>query len=252
MEKRVRERAAELFKVNERLLVEIALHRSSVEELEESQEELRELARHLQKAKEDERLRISREIHDELGQMLTGLKMDLDFIKNSLPEAQHELYAKVDSDIGMIDGIIGAIKRICDELRPSLLDHFGIEAAIEWQAEEFQKSKNIVCRVESGLGEGEVDVDRSTALFRIFQESLTNVARHAGATAVTAKLQRVNDSLVLEITDNGKGISSDQQVKPRSFGLIGMRERVLQLGGDIEIISAEGKGTTVKATIPVS
>ena len=248
---KVQERTADLLKVNEILQAEVSGHRLSVEELEGSQGQLRELALHLQSIREEERHSISREIHDELGQMLTVLKMDLDFIRNSLPEAQRELYEKVGSDMGVVDEIICSIKRICDELRPSILDHFGIEAAIESHAEKFQKQTGIACKVVSGLGDCAVDRDRSIALFRIFQESLTNVARHSGATSVSTKIQSINGSIVLEIRDNGKGIRPEEKSKPKSFGLIGMRERAYQLGGDLTITSAQSEGTAITAIIPV-
>jgi|WetSurMetagenome_2_1015567.scaffolds.fasta_scaffold00113_4 PAS domain S-box-containing protein len=219
-------------------------------ELEESRKELRELAQHLQSIREDERLKISREIHDELGQTLTALKLDLDFIRKGLPEEQKAIYDKIVADIYLVEEIILLIKRICDELRPSILDHFGIEAAIEWQAEEFEKSTGIICSLTLSPGDYDIGVDRSTALFRIFQEALTNVARHSGATRVSVRLSRVNDSIELEIKDNGMGISPEQGFKPKSFGLLGMRERVYELKGNIEIAMAEGSGVVIRATIP--
>jgi signal transduction histidine kinase len=246
---KVLERTADLLKINKILQMEIVERRHSAEGLEESHKQLRELALHLQSIREDERHSISREIHDELGQMLTALKMDLYYIKNCLPESERALYEKVDADMLVVDEIIQAIKRICDELRPSILDHFGIQAAIESHAEKFQRSTGIICKVISELNNCVVDKARSTALFRIFQESLTNVARHSKATTVATKIHSVDGNITLEISDNGKGIIPEQQSKPKSFGLIGMRERAYQLGGVLTITSVQDKGTTITAVI---
>jgi signal transduction histidine kinase len=221
-------------------------------ELRESHERLRRLASHLQSIREDERLNIAREIHDELGQMLTALKIDLDFIKKRMPKDERLLHEKVEADLGLVDETIRSVKRICNELRPGILDHLGIVAALEWQSEEFQKRTGALCIFVSEDEDIEVDKDRATTIFRIVQEALTNVTRHAGAGEVKIRLGKAGNDIVVEIADNGRGITSEQRVKRNSFGLLGMRERVYQWGGEIEITGRKNKGTTVKAKIPMA
>jgi signal transduction histidine kinase len=222
----------------------------AVEELEKSHEQLRNLAAHLQSIREEERLRIAREIHDELGQILTVLKLDLNYIHDRLPENQQALREKMQSDVTLVDDSIRSVKRICNELRPGLLDHLGIEAAIEWQAEEFHRRTGIKCTLSSPANSLDIDMDRATALFRIFQEALTNVIKHAKATNVTAKLSDQDDNIILEIADNGIGISEENLHKSNSFGLLGMRERVHMWDGDVRINSSRDSGTTITIVIP--
>jgi signal transduction histidine kinase len=226
--------------------------RQAALELRESHERLRSLAGHLQSIREEERLNIAREIHDELGQILTALKIDLDFIKKKMPKNERLLHEKVEADLGLVDETIRSVKRICNELRPGILDHLGIEAALEWQSEEFQKRTGVSCMFVSEDEEIEVDINRATTIFRIVQEALTNVTRHADAAEVKISLGRAGNDIVLEITDNGRGITSEQRGKMNSFGLLGMRERVYQWGGDIEITGRKNKGTSVRARIPLA
>ena len=222
------------------------------EELRTSQMELRNLSLYLQTAREEERTRIAREIHDELGQALTALKMDLSWLKKRLGPEQDSLEAKTATMEQVIDATMRTIHRLSGELRPGILDDLGLAAAIEWQAGEFENRTGIPCRVQVSPEEITLDRERSTAVFRIFQEALTNVARHAQATEVTASLQTREGAVELEVADDGRGITKPELASPRSFGLLGIRERVLFLGGAVAISGAPGKGTTVRVEIPLA
>ncbi len=220
------------------------------EELQSSREQLRNLTTYLESVREQERTNIAREIHDELAQALTALKMDLSWLYNKLQRDQIPLIEKTRSMGKLIDDTIRTVKRISAELRPGVLDDLGLVAAIEWQAEEFQNRTGINCRVNVDPDELAVDQERSTAIFRIFQETLTNVARHARATKVTVSLVNKTASLKLRVADNGVGISERQILDSKSFGLIGMRERVHLWGGRVVIKGRRGKGTTVEVDLP--
>lgn len=210
--------------------------------------ELRQLTAHLQTVREDERIRISREIHDELGQELTGLKMDLSWISKKVPST---VQPKIESMSSLVDHTIQTVRKISQELRPGVLDTLGLDAALEWQAQEFQKRTGIMCHYFSSLDGAVVDREVSTAVFRICQELLTNVARHAEARKVQIDLNWTNHQLILEVNDNGKGISSGQVVDSKAWGLIGMRERAHLMKGELEIEGHPGKGTTVKLVLPL-
>lgn len=215
-----------------------------------AEEEMRNLSEYLQTVREEERASVAREIHDELGQALTVLKMDLSWMKDKLPDEREQLLERAESMLGLTDNTIQTVKKICTELRPGLLDDLGICAAIEWQAGEFEKRTGIKCSVTLVPDEITLEKKPSTAIFRVFQEALTNVARHAQATCVEASLIELENSLSLEVKDDGKGIAEKEVRKPKSFGLIGMRERIHFLGGDFEISGETGKGTTLKVSIP--
>ncbi len=221
----------------------------SEKELRSSHAQLRRLSAHLQAITEEERTKIAREVHDELGQVLTALKMDTVWLAKRLPEGQTELTDKSGAMVKLIDSVIQSVKRICTELRPTLLDHLGIAAAIEWQTEEFRKRTGIECDLHLYVVSANKQV--STVLFRVLQEALTNVARHANATKVKVMLRKEGGNIIMRITDNGKGIKTDQIRKPQSFGLLGMRERVHSLGGVFSIRGFRGGGTSVKVTVPV-
>jgi signal transduction histidine kinase len=204
---------------------------------------------------EEERKQIAREIHDELGGALTGLKIDLSFLARSAPKNRDKtkrdsFLRKIREMTKLIDETIGTVRRVVTELRPSILDDFGLLAALEWQLEEFEKRTGVKCKFVSTMAYVSLDEERSTAAFRIFQESLTNVARHANATKVTATLYKEGDSLVLKVEDNGKGISADDIHNTKSVGLIGMRERALFLGGTVNFSGEPSKGTTVSLQFP--
>jgi signal transduction histidine kinase len=221
-------------------------------ELRVSHEQLRNLAAHLQSAREEERTWIAREIHDELGQTLTALKMDLSVIEKKLATNQgiETLPELVKADLQLVNSTINTVKRLCTELRPAILDHLGLGAAIEWQAREFQKRSGIECEVNIVPDDITVDGKHSIALFRIFQESLSNVLRHAKATKVKATLNDRGDSILFEIADNGVGITKEQMSKADSFGLLGMRERVQICNGEMRIAGSQNSGTTITVTIP--
>jgi len=221
------------------------------EELKRSQEELRNLAEYLQSVREKERTSIAREIHDELAQALTALKMDISWLSKKLPKDQKTLLEKTRAMTKLTDTTIKTVKRISTELRPGLLDDLGLAAAIEWQAEEFKNRTGITYKLTIDPEEITLDPDRSTAIFRIFQETLTNIARHAKATMVTASLKEKDDKLELRVRDNGKGITKEQISDPQSFGLMGIRERAKSWGGEVKISGRPGKGTTVIVRMPI-
>ena len=237
---------------NLKLLEDITEGKQVEEELKSSREQLRNLSAHLQSIMEKERMNIAREIHDELGQALTVLKMDLFWLNNQLPKDQKLLFEKTKSMSELIDKTVKTVQRISAELRPGLLDDLGLAAAIEWQAEEFQKRTGIKCEVILDPVDIILDQDISTAVFRIFQEALMNVFRHANATNVEVSLDEKADKILLKVKDNGKGITEKQISNPESFGLIGIRERVHLLGGYVKIIGIRDKGTTITVTIPLN
>jgi signal transduction histidine kinase len=229
------------------------LERKKAEErLRKSLEQLRALSVYLQYVREDERIRISRQVHDELGQALTGLKMDLYWLSNRLPKDQKPVLDKTKTMASHIDSTIQTVRRIATELRPGVLDDLGLVAAIEWQAQEFQQRTNIECTVNSELSDSVLDEDLNTAFFRIFQETLTNVIRHAQATKVEVSLEKASGNLVMEVRDNGRGITEAEINNIQSIGLLGMRERAALLGGEVVFTGAPGKGTTVRVQIPLT
>jgi PAS domain S-box-containing protein len=234
---------------------DITEQKRAEEALRASREQLRALASHLESVREEERKLIAREIHDELGQSLTGFKMDLAWIRNRLQSqdanlARPALLEKIGAMGGLIDGTAGLIRKICTELRPGVLDDLGLSAAIEWQAREFQGRTGIACAVALDPENLDVDAERSTALFRIFQEVLTNVARHARATRVEVRMGKVGEQIILEVRDNGRGIEESELAGVKSLGLLGMRERASLLGGQVAIRGGRGEGTRVTVKIP--
>jgi signal transduction histidine kinase len=222
------------------------------EQLRHSHEQLRALSVHLQHIREEERTVISREVHDELGQALTGLKLELTWLTGRLPPNIKSLRAKARRMADHIDEIIHSVRRIATELRPGLLDTVGLLAALEWQANEFQTQTGIQCRVKAAIKETLWDQDLNTAFFRIFQETLTNIIRHARASRVDVRLAEMSGYLVLEVKDNGRGISEAEINNTQSIGLLGMRERAALLGGEVRVSGEPGKGTTIRVRIPLS
>jgi signal transduction histidine kinase len=210
----------------------------------------RALTARLHGAREEERVRVSQEIHDELGQALTCLKMDLSWLASRLPEDPPTLREKAREMVGLADTTINATRRIFTDLRPPVLDHLGLVVALEWQAEDFQARTGIQCQCASGEARLAVEPDLAVALFRVCQEALTNVARHAGATRVTIRLERQAADLVLSIEDDGRGVTDREIADPRSLGLLGMRERVSVFGGALRVTGTPGKGTVVTLTVP--
>ncbi len=231
---------------------ERAQHRRAEEQLRESHERLRALSVYLQSVREEERTRISREVHDELGQALTSCKLDLSWMAGKMPRDCKPLLEKTKALIAHIDSTIQTVRRISSELRPGVLDHLGLVAALEWQATEFQNRTGIKCEVHAEIGETSLDQNLSTTLFRIFQETLTNIIRHAGATEVAVSLRENDGHIHLEVNDNGRGISRAEITNTRSMGLLGMRERAALLGGIFRIGRLrKGTGTRVHVSIPL-
>ena len=222
------------------------------DQLRASREQLRELSLYLESVREEERTRMAREIHDELGQTLTALKIDLSWLAKRLPQEQELLLEKTESMYELVDGAIQTVKRISTELRPGALDDLGLADAIEWQTEEFGKRTDIKSKFSASPEGIVLDRDRSTTVFRICQEALTNIARHAEATSISVSLRKGTGRVSLKISDNGKGIEEDQILDPRAFGLIGMRERARFWGGEVRISGAPGKGTRVAVSIPLA
>jgi PAS domain S-box-containing protein len=250
-----RKRAEQELRRHEQHLEELVKERTA--ELERSHQELRELAAHVQTAREEERTSVAREIHDELGQVLTGLHMGLSWLDTKLAELENAqsrgpLLGKIDSMSSLVDRTIESVQRIAAELRPGVLDDFGLIAAIESHARKFQEQTGIRCNVVLVPGSAAFDDATSTALFRIVQETLTNVARHANATNVAITFKHDGNELALVVKDNGRGIQGSAISRSASLGLLGMRERAAALGGQFQVTSVTGKGTTVKVVVPVA
>ncbi|MEJ7576019.1 MAG: histidine kinase [Pyrinomonadaceae bacterium] len=250
LERRVAERTADLAQTNEALQREVAERRRI-------EENLRALSAHLQQVREAERTRIAREIHDDLGQMLTALMMDLSWLENKVTEpremrTRNQLAEKVEQMSKLVGKTMDTVRTIAAELRPGVLDELGLKAAIEWQCADFHKRTGIKCDLLTELEEVALDRANATAVFRILQESLTNVLRHAKATAVMLELDVQADNLVLEIRDNGRGITEAEMTDPRSLGILGMRERASVVGGTVDITDADGEGTRVTVRVPLA
>ena len=226
----------------------VELHRKS-ERLRESEDKLRRLAAHLISVREEERAHIAREIHDELGQVLTGLKMEVTWLARRLKEAP--LIEKTDSMCRLIDSSVQTVRKIATGLRPEMLDDMGLVAAVGWQAKEFQKRTGIRARVKLPPESTKLDIDVATTMFRIFQEILTNVARHSRATRIDVELAIGEDQVTLGVADNGVGIASADLNGRKSLGLLGMHERALLFGGEVKITGSSGEGTRVLVSIPI-
>ncbi|UCH62579.1 MAG: PAS domain S-box protein [Fidelibacterota bacterium] len=220
-------------------------------ELKATQEQLRNLSTHLQSLREEDRASLAREIHDELGQALTVLKFGLMELKNALPADKISLVEKVTSMAEYIDATAQTVNEIATQLRPTLLDELGLVEAIEWEVEEFENRTGIKCELMVKPEEMVVDRDRSTAIYRIVQEALTNIARHAQTTRSAVSLKMSDGKLHLSITDNGIGITEEKVLNPKALGIIGMRERVLSVGGNFKINGIKDRGTKIRVIIPV-
>jgi signal transduction histidine kinase len=225
-------------------------HRLAEAELRKSQEQLRNLSEHLQAVREEERIWVAREIHDDLGQALTALRMDLSWLKKRLPADETSLQKRADSMSKTIDATMETVHRISSELRPKMLDDLGLAVAMEWLVEDFQNRTGIPCELIIESQAASLDKGQSTALFRIFQETLTNIARHANAAGVEVNLDLKPEETTLEVKDDGRGITREELASPKAYGIIGIRERVRALGGEAIITGEPGRGTTVKVRIP--
>lgn len=221
-----------------------------------AEEALRALSARIRSTREEEGTRIAREIHDELGGVLTGLKWDLEKIDNTLKsstDGSHipEIRERISTMTGLIETTIDTVRRIASELRPGVLDDLGLVAAIEWQIDQFQSRSGLKCHWTSNASEVQLTRERSTAVFRILQEILTNVLRHARANNLYVKLRRNKHSFELEVKDDGVGITESQRMNTQSLGLLGMKERALLVGGEVRITGKEGAGTTVVVRVPL-
>ena len=228
--------------------LEDRVQRRTAEYLETSRQ-LRGLTAHLQSVREEERTRIAREMHDELGQLLTAIKMNCARLsaRNDQPGLQTGLRVVMD----LVDQTIGAVRRLATELRPGILDH-GLPDAIEWQAREFEQRSEIACHVEYRAADEDLNPKCATELFRIFQEILTNVARHSGANQAWVTVVRDSGDMVMEVRDNGRGITPKEIDSRTALGLLGMKERASLIGGTVLIKGQPGVGTTVQVRIPLS
>jgi two-component system sensor histidine kinase UhpB len=231
---------------------DITERKQSEEKLKRTSSVLRNLASHLQSIREEERGLIAREIHDDLGQTLTVLKINISLLANKLRKDQNLIKEKIINAAKLIDDAVERVQRITAKLRPGILDELGIIPAIEWQAQEFQNLTGIKCMLSLPEDEIKLDSEKSTAVFRIFQEALTNVLRHSSASWISAALKISDDILILEINDNGIGISTEKIKDPRSLGIVGMKERALILGGEVSIEGIPDKGTRVRVEIPLN
>jgi PAS domain S-box-containing protein len=220
------------------------------EDLKTSRDQLRQLSIHSEKVREEERAHIAREIHDELGQQLTGLKMDLSWLSKRIDTTAPETRDKITEMLQLVDDTVKSIRKIASELRPGMLDDLGLNAAIDWQAHEFQKRSGITCIYNSNLRDQKFDKNISIGVFRILQEALTNVARHSKATKVSCNLIANDNVLHLTVNDNGTGIV-EKPGKSKTLGLLGMRERALMMNGKLTIESKSGSGTKVDLKVPL-
>ena len=233
---------------------DITERKLSDERLEKSKEDLRALSTHLQSIREEERTSIAREIHDELGQLLTVLKMDLLLMEKSLEKKLHSeilsgAHADIEKMMDLIDDIIRSIRRIATELRPQILDELGLKDAIEWEAETFEARTGIQTVLKVDPEDINLDRGKNTALFRVFQEALTNVARHSKATSLTVSLSAADGLFRMTIADNGNGASAEELNNRSSLGILGMRERLMSVGGELNIRSTPGGGTVVTVMV---
>ena len=253
LEKRVDVRTAELLTANRLMKKMLDEGKRSEEKITKSRERLRNLSGRLQSLLEEERTRISREIHDELGQSLTALKLELSLIRKSL--LSHGL-AKQAAKVHEIElgasRIIRTVRKIATDLRPGILDELGVVAAIKWMAKNFQNRTGISCKVVVQGADKISDATRATAIFRIVQEALTNAMRHAAASQVIVTLEKKDNILIAEVRDNGIGIKEGRIFDSKSLGLTGIRERVLLLGGEAVISGKPGEGTVVRVTLPLA
>jgi PAS domain S-box-containing protein len=239
------------------LMLDITQRNEAQEELRRSRDGLRALAKRLHSIREEERMRIAREVHDQLAQSLTSIKMDLSLVMRRLgnqpvaEDGRTAIREHLERALQQVDQTVKSVREIATALRPGVLDELGLAAAIEWQARDFEKRSGIRCDCSMPAAPIPIGPDEATAVFRIFQEMLTNVARHAEATAIRVRLSIVKGWLALSVHDNGRGISASAQAGNDSLGLLGMRERAAQCGGTFTIQRAEEAGTVAHVRIPL-
>ena len=238
---------------NDYLIEDISGRKRAELALRQSQEDLRRLAAHQESIREDERKRIAREVHDELGGLLTGIKAYVSVSAHRASVAGAPPDKLLSDASGLIDSAIETVRRIIADLRPSVLDQLGIWAALEWYVSQIEERTDLACtcEIDDGLQGISIDSERSTMLFRIVQEALTNVVRHAGATRVTIRARYQDECIVIDIEDNGKGIEAERLLERESWGLLGMHERSHHFGGQVRISGKPGQGTVVTLRLPI-
>ncbi len=232
------------------VLRDITARKRAETALRESEDRLRSLTAYLEDVREQERTGIARELHDQVGQALTALRIDLVGVANVLQQGVNLPADMLPQMVRLVDETIDDVRRISSELRPGILDDFGLVAAMDWQLSQYQRRTGISCRLEAS---DTLNIDRSTstALYRVFQELLTNVVRHAAARKIDVRFEERDGRYVLTVEDDGRGIEPDQIESPSSFGLIGMRERLRPLHGTLTLTGSPGKGTIAQVTVPV-
>ncbi len=231
-------------------LLGVAAERITAEKnILKSEDQLRNLYHRLQGIREEERSRIAREFHDQLGQVLTTLKLELDLLDKKLDRVAPALRDNTKRLLELVEGTLPVVKQLIMDLRPPVLDDLGLQEAIEWQAQDFETRTGIDCRVRVNNLAESLNPERATALFRIFQETLTNIMRHAQASKVRVNLKQESKHIILEVADNGKGIKTCQVSDSKSLGILGMKERVLPWGGEVDFQGDENEGTTVTIKI---
>lgn len=232
-------------------MVNITQNKQAEIEIKQSRQRLRELSSHIENIKEEERIRIAREIHDEIGVLLTALKMDLTWLAQRLPQDDIALHEKAQTMSNLLDTACTSANDLAHSLRPGFLDCFGFVAAIEIEAEEFTKRTSIPCKIIKSDENIDLPSEHSITLFRVFQETLNNIMKHAAARNVQIEIIKEGNCVALIVSDDGKGFDETSRNKPRSFGLRGIGERIKHLGGDVRIISELGKGTQVAVCVPL-
>jgi signal transduction histidine kinase len=228
---------------------------SDITDLKKAESQMRDFAAHLQKVREEERTSLARTLHDNFGQLLTGLKMEVSVMEKAIGKLINfnripDLSDKIKTIKSVLDDSVALTGKISMELRPSILDNFGLIPAVEWLVSDFSKKSGIKCNLICGIEELNLNKSHCTEIFRIIQESLTNVVRHANATLVNIRIELLNEYYEIEIEDNGKGITQDEIKSPMAMGLLGMKERTVIFNGKIEISGKPGKGTKIVLKIP--
>jgi PAS domain S-box-containing protein len=227
------------------IIRDIAARLAADAEIERSHAQLRELAATMHEVREAEQTRIARELHDELGQALTALKMDVDLLESLNPPGRADLLERTAAMRGLLDFTVQTTRRISADLRPLVLDDLGLSAAAEWLAQQLRQRTQVACELSIDPSLADLEEPYASVIFRVMQESLTNIAKHARASRVELRLEREAGAAVLTVRDDGVGMGPEDESKPRSFGLRGIRERVLVLGGEVRIVSRPGGGTTL-------
>jgi PAS domain S-box-containing protein len=231
---------------------DITTRKRTEDELHLSRNQLRALAARVTSAREEESKQLAREIHDEFGQALTAIKLDVSWLASKLRTEEEAVRGKVQATLALIDSTIACLRNIASRLRPKMLDELGLVPAIEWQVEQFQKRTGLKCEMVCSTDVSRIGPEQATAVFRIVQEALTNIARHARATRADVSIYEECGDLIVEIRDNGVGIAPERVHDIKSLGLLGMRERALAVGGNVTVVGASGKGTIVGLQLPIA